>query len=140
MPALKNMKQIFVVMIVVSGLFFILLNHKNAVSEEKKICIDKQLCGLMLRAGKESFDRGKYEISLSYFKKAIQADSTSSKAWHWYNVTISYAFAEKSRKMSYPEFKNPKTEPGGKSPESVPAQNEQTPVIEDDEDEDMEGC
>ena len=85
--------------------------------KSKGLCADKELCALMLRAGKEAFERGKYIEARSFFKKAIQADANVEKAWRWYNITLSYALAEQSRTILYPDIA-PSTAPEQKEPES----------------------
>jgi tetratricopeptide (TPR) repeat protein len=117
------------------------INHAGAEDQDFKSCLDQELCQVMLRAGKEAFERGKYSQALSYFKKAIQADTRSDKAWHWYNIALSYALAEQSRQISYPDLKMPesKGDSGGKATEQVPLEENQVPDDMENE-EDMEGC
>jgi len=61
---------------------------------------DKALCAQMLKAGKEYYRRGKYLDAKNYFRKAIQADHTSKKAWRYYEQTVVFALAEKVEKQN----------------------------------------
>jgi uncharacterized protein HemY len=49
----------------------------------------------MLRFGEEAYSRGKYLDAKEYFRKAIQADPTSQKAWSHYDLAAVFALAEK---------------------------------------------
>jgi len=84
----------------------------------ENVCVDKELCALMLRAGKEAFERGKYIEARSFFKKAVQADVNSEKAWRWYNITLSYALAEQSKTIVYPDLGPSAAVPEQKEPEA----------------------
>ncbi len=57
---------------------------------------DKALCAKMLRFGEEAYARGKYLDAKEFFRKAIQADPTSQKAWVYYDLTAIFAIAEKA--------------------------------------------
>lgn len=59
---------------------------------------DKDLCAKMIRFGKQSYQRGKYLDAKEYFRKAVQADPTSTAAWRHYDLTVIYALAEKVNK------------------------------------------
>jgi hypothetical protein len=59
---------------------------------------DKILCAKMLRFGKEAYARGKYLDAKEYFRKAVQADSTSLTAWRYYDQTVIFGLAEKVEK------------------------------------------
>ncbi len=52
----------------------------------------------MLRFGKEAYARGKYLDAKEYFRKAVQADSTSLTAWRYYDQTVIFGLAEKVEK------------------------------------------
>jgi hypothetical protein len=68
-----------------------------SLAEEPKGPIpDKALCAKMLRFGEEAYSRGKYLDAKEYFRKAIQADPTSQKAWGYYDLSIIFALAEKA--------------------------------------------
>ena len=55
---------------------------------------DPELCALMLRKGKESFSRTKYNEAKDFFRKAVQADPTSQKAWSYYDLSLFYTVGE----------------------------------------------
>jgi hypothetical protein len=68
-----------------------------SLAEEPKGPIpDKALCAKMLRFGEEAYSRGKYLDAKAYFRKAIQADPTSQKAWGYYDLAAIFALAEKA--------------------------------------------
>jgi tetratricopeptide (TPR) repeat protein len=49
---------------------------------------------LMLRKGQEAFSRGRYNEAKDFFRKAVQADPGSQKAWSNYDLAQIYAVAE----------------------------------------------
>ncbi len=59
---------------------------------------DKELCAKMIAAGKEYYVRGKYLDAKNFFRKAIEADPRSQKAWRYYDQTMVFALAEKVEK------------------------------------------
>lgn len=61
---------------------------------------DKVLCAKMLRLGTEYYSRGKYLDAKNFFRRAIEADMTSKKAWRYYDQTIVFALAEKVEKKN----------------------------------------
>jgi len=76
-----------------------LLSSGEVLAEEPKLFIpDKALCAKMIRFGKEAYQRGKYLDAKEYFRKAIQADPTSSMAWTSYDQAVIFALAEKVEK------------------------------------------
>ena len=66
----------------------------------KAVVPDKARCGEMIRFGKQAYDRGKFLDAKSYFRQAVQADSTSDVAWHYYDLSVVSALAEKVNKDS----------------------------------------
>lgn len=75
----------------------IFLMGGGGLAEEPKGGIpDKALCAKMLRFGEEAYARGKYLDAKEFFRKAIQADPTSQKAWVYYDLTAIFAIAEKA--------------------------------------------
>jgi len=68
--------------------------------EPKAIVPDKARCGEMIRFGKQAYDRGKFLDAKSYFRQAVQADSASDVAWHYYDLSVVSALAEKVNKDS----------------------------------------
>jgi tetratricopeptide (TPR) repeat protein len=108
MSAVKMLKWIFAGLLIIMGTaFFALSADVDPENPAQMQCLNSEKSHTMILAGQEAFDRGKYSQSLNYFKKAIQADSTSEKAWSWYNITLSYALAEMSKQITYPEFTTP---------------------------------
>jgi hypothetical protein len=108
----KNYCLLFSGLLIASGIFFYLAAGPGVVmcqDTNKEIRADKKLCALMIRAGQEAFERRKYSAARSYLKKAIQADADSEEAWHWYNVVLSYALAEQSQNILYPDLAPPST-------------------------------
>ncbi len=66
----------------------------------KAIVPDEARCGEMIRFGKQAYDRGKFLDAKSYFRQAVQADSASDLAWHYYDLSVVSALAEKANKDS----------------------------------------
>ena len=56
---------------------------------------DREYCASMIRFGKEAFQRGRYLDAKQFFRQAIEADRTNSKAWLYYDRTVIFALAEK---------------------------------------------
>ena len=54
----------------------------------------------MLATGKQAYQRGKYLDAKEYFRKAIQADPTSTVAWRYYDTAVIFGLAEKVGKNS----------------------------------------
>ena len=55
---------------------------------------DREYCASMIRFGKEAFQRGRYLDAKQFFRQAIEADRTNSKAWLFYDRTVIFALAE----------------------------------------------
>jgi hypothetical protein len=90
-----NMPGKLAVMCIMLSIFF--LSWGIGLAEEPKGAIpDKALCAKMLRFGEEAYSRGKYLDAKAYFRKAIQADPTSQKAWGYYDLAAIFALAEKA--------------------------------------------
>ena len=56
---------------------------------------DREYCASMIRFGKEAFQRGRCLDANQFFRQAIEADRTNSKAWLYYDRTVIFALAEK---------------------------------------------
>ena len=90
----------------ISGLFlvFLLLVSVSFLPQttraESPKAIDKARCGEMIRFGKQAYDRGRFLDAKSYFRQAVQADSASDVAWHYYDLSVVSALAEKVNKDS----------------------------------------
>ena len=117
------------------GLF--LIGIPASVMGQEGGVVGKEFSSRMVRAGKEFFDRGKFLDARTFFKKAIKADVNNENAWRWYNITLSYALAEQSKKIIYPDVPS-----SSASDETLPLKKpELVPEMEyEDEDEDMDGC
>ncbi len=59
---------------------------------------DAGLSALMLRKGKESFDRARYGEAKEYFRRAILADPASPAGWSYYDLALIYTVAEQFKK------------------------------------------
>jgi hypothetical protein len=59
---------------------------------------DKELCEKMIRFGMEAYARGKYLDAKEYFRKAVNADPASIKAWRYYDQAVIFGLAEKVEK------------------------------------------
>ena len=78
-------------------IFFFVPAHAMAQGPEN--CTpDKELCAKMIRFGTEAYARGKYLDAKEYFRKAVKADPTSSKAWRYYDQAVIFGLAEKVEK------------------------------------------
>lgn len=99
----------------------------------------------MIRFGKEAFQRGRYLDAKQFFRQAIEADQTNSKAWLYYDRNVIFALAEKV------EHGSSLLAPGrslSSSENSSPIQTDQAalPLVplteseEEEEEEEEEGC
>jgi len=107
----------------------------------KTIVPDKARCGEMIRFGKQAYDRGKFLDAKSYFRQAVQADSASDVAWHYYDLSVVSALAEKVNKDSdllapdVSERGQVQPSTGAASPPPpIPVKKKKIPIVED------EGC
>ena len=78
----------------------VLLPQTARTENPKAIIPDKARCGEMIRFGKQAYDRGKFLDAKSYFRQAVQADSASDVAWHYYDLSVVLALGEKVKKDS----------------------------------------
>ena len=58
------------------------------------IQVDPDRSALMVRKGQESFSRSKFNEAKEFFRKAVQADPTSQKAWSYYDLSLFYTVGE----------------------------------------------
>ena len=56
--------------------------------------VDPERSALMLRKGQEFFSRAKFNEAKDFFRKAVQADPTSQKAWSYYDLSLFYTVGE----------------------------------------------
>jgi len=68
---------------------------------EQPIVVDKAMCEKMISLGKAAFDKGDFKQAKLYYRKAIQADPYSMRAWLYYDAA-SKAEAEKKLSLSPP--------------------------------------
>jgi hypothetical protein len=76
---------------------FLLSSIAVAEMPQPKFKVDKKLCNLMVRFGKEAFARSRYADAKYYFQKAVQADPGSQKAWNFYDLASFYAVGEQMK-------------------------------------------
>lgn len=68
--------------------------YSQGTSGGQAYAVDPDSSALMLRKGKEAFSRARYGEAKDYFRKAIQADPNSQKAWSYYDLAQLYTVAE----------------------------------------------
>lgn len=98
-----------------------------ALAEGQAPCVDKEQCERMIRFGQESYARGKYLDAKEFFRKAVQADPASVKAWRYYDQTVIFGLAEKveqDAELTFPSAsrrtEGPLEDGGGASPPPPP--------------------
>ncbi len=89
----KNFLLIGLMLILISGIG-IDGSYAQQTSSGQAYAVDPELCALMLRKGREAFLRGKYTEAKDLFRKAVQADPNSQKAWSNYDLAQMYSVAE----------------------------------------------
>ena len=107
---------------------------------------DREYCASMIRFGKEAFQRGRYLDAKQFFRQAIEADRTNSKAWLYYDRTVIFALAEKVEQGS--SLLAPGRSLSSSSENTSLVQTEQAalPLVplaeseEEEEEEEEEGC
>ncbi len=128
---------ILVLLLLVSVVF---LPQTARAENPTAIVPDKARCGEMIRFGKQAYDRGKFLDAKSYFRQAVQADAASDMAWHYYDLSVVSALAEKVNKDSdllapdVSERGQIQPSSGAASPPPKPVKKKRIPVEED------EGC
>ena len=68
--------------------------YSQVTSAGQAFPVDPDNSALMLRKGKEAFSRARYTEAKEYFRKAVQADPNSQKAWSHYDLAQLYTVAE----------------------------------------------
>jgi hypothetical protein len=68
--------------------------YSQGTSAGQAFPVDPDSSALMLRKGKEAFSRARYGEAKDFFRKAIQADPNSQKAWSYYDLAQLYTVAE----------------------------------------------
>ena len=122
----------------------LLLLPQDATSADATAFVpDKALCAKMIQFGKQSYQRGKYLDAKEYFRRAVQADPTSTAAWRHYDLAVIFALAEKVNKdtgLIAPDVsvqgpaKAEVTAPPPPAPKAAPAKKPEFVIVED------EGC
>jgi len=73
------------------------------ITAKKPTCPrDPSRCALMIRAGQEYYERGKYKEAKEAFRQAVQADPQSAKAWHFYDTCVVWTLAKELEKQPAP--------------------------------------
>jgi tetratricopeptide (TPR) repeat protein len=85
-------------MFVLGTLFFLPLNAAAADAEGP--APDKALCAKMIQTGKQAYQAGRFLDAKEYFRKAVQADPSSTAAWEHYDLSVINALGEKVNKNS----------------------------------------
>jgi hypothetical protein len=88
--------------------------------------VNPERCALMLRKGQEYFSRAKFNEAKEFFRKAVQADPASQKAWSYYDLSLFYTVGE--------QFKNHGRIVLSSAPPAQAAQElapPQTPAVDD---------
>jgi hypothetical protein len=67
------------------------------IGQRESSISNKELCGLMIRKGKESFSRNRFSEAKDYFRRAVSADPSSQDAWSNYDLALIYSVAEQFR-------------------------------------------
>ncbi|HSO72441.1 MAG TPA: hypothetical protein VLR91_07330 [Thermodesulfobacteriota bacterium] len=80
--------------IVILGLAILLLSGWSLEGANAQTSLDPERSALMLRKGQESFGRAKFNEAKDFFRKAVQADPTSQKAWSYYDLSLFYTVGE----------------------------------------------
>ena len=88
---------------------------------------EKALCSKMIRFGKEALMRKRYEEAREYFRKAIQADPDSEKAWRLYDQAVISSLAYKLE-MGFMPHSSPNEPARKSSPGSAPSTTTSTAV------------
>ena len=108
-----------------------------AIAGEQDPCIpDKELCARMIRAGQEFCERGKYKEAKEHFRRAVQADPYSAKAWHFYNTCFIFSWAAELKKKPVPPLGATTSDPTKGTTKTTPA----PPPATESEKEEEEGC
>jgi len=89
---MKNKLLVFIVGGLLLASFFS-LPPQSSGEEAKTLTIDKALCAKMIQAGQELCERGRHEEAREAFRKAIQADPYSARAWHFYDICFVFSWA-----------------------------------------------
>ena len=107
----------------------------TAFAAEQSPCPpDKALCAKMIRAGQEYCERGKYKEAKEAFRRAVQADPHSARAWHFYDICFIYSYATELRNRPAPPQGATTADPSKSS--KAPVTPTPTPKPEEDD----EGC
>jgi len=121
---------------------FIYLPQMVIGEEREGFVPDKALCAKMLNFGKQAYERGRYLDAKEYFRKAVQADSTSTVAWRYYDLATVFALAEKAEQdanLTAPGVST-RSEAGAGTPSVAPSAPKVAPSQKGAVQEEEEGC
>jgi hypothetical protein len=76
------------------GLAIFLFSGWGLEGVNAQTSLNPERSALMLRKGQESFSRSKFNEAKEFFRKAVQADPTSQKAWSYYDLSLFYTVGE----------------------------------------------
>jgi hypothetical protein len=85
----KNLFLLGVAVLLVTGWGLAGANAQTARAGQASQ-VDSERSALMVRKGQESFSRSKFNEAKEFFRKAVQADPTSQKAWSYYDLSLFY--------------------------------------------------
>ena len=109
---------------------FLSLPLNSSGDEPKSYIIDKALCVKMILAGHELHERGRHKEAMKAFRKAVQADPYSARAWHFYDICFVNAWALELRSRPAPP---PEATTSDVTKGATPATPEPKPEEDDDE-------
>ena len=91
------------------------------------IQVDPERSAMLVRKGQESFSRSKFNEAKDFFRKAVQADPTSQKAWSYYDLSLFYTVGEQYRNHGKIVLSSaPQLEAAQEAPPTAPAVAKET--------------
>jgi hypothetical protein len=82
---------------------------------------------MLVRKGQESFSRSKFNEAKDFFRKAVQADPTSQKAWSYYDLSLFYTVGEQYKNHGKIVLSSaPQLEAAQETPPTAPAVAKET--------------
>ena len=91
------------------------------------IQVDPERSAMLVRKGQESFSRSKYNEAKDFFRKAVQADPTSQKAWSYYDLSLFYTVGEQYKNHGKIVLSSaPQLEAAQEAPTTAPAVAQET--------------
>jgi len=80
--------------LLILGLAIFLVGGWGLEGAKAQTSVDPERSAMMLRKGQEFFSRSKFNEAKDFFRKAVQADPTSQKAWSYYDLSLFYTVGE----------------------------------------------